>query len=124
LERLHGEYLQQNSEVGDVEFGWNVGHYSGSGGSISAEPAPKSFHELDRLLEKVVPKLSLLEYKRIIRELVKSATTSESDYYGGSQTYGYYEIDLDALFKTLLDMGYFPGLDIPRPEPEPCELIP
>jgi hypothetical protein len=70
------------------------------------EQAPLSFRELDELLEKICPNITLLQYKRIMNDCVEIQNDSECDYYGGRRWLSLYVCDLDALYNLLWEMNY------------------
>ena len=70
------------------------------------EQQPLSFRELDELLEKICPNITLLQYKRIMNNCVEIQNDSECDYYGGRRWLSLYVCDLDALYNLLWEMNY------------------
>lgn len=65
-----------------------------------------SYEELDSLLEKLCPKLSFLEYRKIQALLSDTATWTENEYYGNYSEYEYQTLDLKSLYNLLIEMGY------------------
>jgi len=94
-----GRYLYSDS--------WSLGgswcNCWGDSGSVSGEPVPSSFTELDMLLEKICPTITFLQYKNIFSQCVETKTYTEGDYYGGSVEYAKYKCDLEKLFDLLKD---------------------
>lgn len=72
---------------------------------ISSEE-PREFQELDTFLEEVCPKLTFLEYKKVMRECVEISTREQSEYYGGCTNYAQWKCDLDRLYNLLKEFRY------------------
>jgi len=86
-------------------MGGSWGSYTGSTGTIEPDPQPQNFTEFDELIEKIAPDISFMKYKKIYATCVNVQSTSESDYYGGREYFGYYECDLYRLYEILDEMG-------------------
>lgn len=88
---------------------WHTGGYWGDcwGGKHPVSPEdPYNFDKLDELLEKVAPKLTFLQYKRIQQECVSTEITDKCDYYGGYIHCCNWVCDLEALYSLLEQYGY------------------
>ena len=81
-------------------LGGTWGNYLGSSGSVDADN-PIENTVLDELLEKIAPDISYLTYKKLVKECVVLKQESESDYYGGSVDYAWWETDLEKLYNFL-----------------------
>lgn len=62
--------------------GGRWGNYRGETGDLIPDEEP-DFTQLDEVLEKLCPDISFLGYKKLVREVVKIHTYTETDYYGG-----------------------------------------
>jgi hypothetical protein len=72
---------------------------------ISADPEPE-FKSLDKLLIKLCPNISYLQYKRIVSSVIKTGKYTQNEYYGNYTTYSYKAILLRDLFNILNEFGY------------------
>jgi hypothetical protein len=73
--------------------------------AVSADPEPE-FESLDKLLIKLCPNISYLQYKRIIGSVIKTGEYTQNEYYGNYTTYSYKVILLRDLFNILNEFGY------------------
>ena len=93
-------------------FSCDIGGYSGGNCWDDTEPSyyrnnnELSYDKLDSLLEKVCPKLSFLEYRKITKLLSEKQTWSENEYYGNTTDYEYQILPLKELYDLLTEMGY------------------
>jgi hypothetical protein len=71
--------------------------------SSTSGDSPLEFIELDNLLEKIIPEITYLQYKKI-RTLVKSDNETEYGYYNSSENYSWWEINLKELYSKLIEM--------------------
>jgi len=83
---------------------WNEGdHYP-----ISGEKEPP-FTELDNILEQVCPKITYLEYRKLLcgltPELIEYDSHTVGEYYGNYTTYGYKKVVLRRLWERLKGLG-------------------
>ena len=76
----------------------------GNEDTISADK-PNEFDELDNLLEKLCPGLTLFQYKRIKKECVEIEETREYDYYGGCEYRQRWKCDMEKLYEILKEMN-------------------
>ncbi len=74
--------------------------------STSDPDQPLEFNSFDELLEKICPKISLMEYKKIKRECCQIKMTNDNDYYGGYSSSSHHECDMDKLYNVLVEMNY------------------
>ncbi len=81
-------------------LGGTWGNYLGSTGTVGADN-PIENTVLDELLQKLVPDISYLTYKKLVKECVTLKQKCESDYYGGSVDYAWWETDLEKLYNFL-----------------------
>lgn len=86
-------------------LGGTWGSYTGSSGSISPDPQPISFKEFDDLLFKMCPNIGFLQYKKLYNDSVEIVQDSRGDYYGGSESYAYYQCDMKKLYQSMQLMG-------------------
>lgn len=88
---------------------WSLGgtwaNYLGSHGYVERDEALDN-ECLYEILEKIVPDLKYLHYKRIEKECVKLVTRTDSDPYGGSVKYAHWETDLEKMYNLLKELGY------------------
>ena len=63
------------------------------------------FVEFDELIERVCPNISFIQYKNVYRKCVVQKTRTVYDYYGGSEEKAWWECDMKALYKILLEKG-------------------
>ena len=94
-----GKYLVSES----WSLGGTWGDCWGNKGKISPDEQPSSFREFDKLLEEVCPNITFLQYKSIYDECVEVYKYDESDYYGGTQYYAQYRLDLRKCYDMLLE---------------------
>lgn len=81
-------------------LGGTWGNYLGSTGTVHADD-PIENTVLDDLLEKIAPDITLLTYKKLVRECVVLKEKHETDYYGGSTDYAWWETDLEKMYDFL-----------------------
>ena len=110
-ERHNNKYWSQKLET-DVMVSeeWNVGgtvcDYTGGEYKVKPEEQPTSFEELDDLLLEIAPKVSFLEYKKIMNTCVTIEEDDDYDYYGGCVHRKLYCCKLNLLFSLLKEFGY------------------
>lgn len=110
-EKHYNKYWSQKLET-DVMISeaWNVGgtvcDYTGGEYKVIPEDQPTSFEELDDLLLEIAPKVSFLEYKKIMNTCVTIEEDDDYDYYGGCVHRKFYCCKLDLLFSLLKEFGY------------------
>lgn len=61
--------------------------------------------ELDSILEKVSPSITFLQYKSLVKDLIKSGTYTIDEYYGNHTIYSYKYILLYELYEALTSRG-------------------
>lgn len=91
----------------DWSGGGTWSNYKGDEGSIEAD-SPKEFVKLDKLLEKIAPNITYLQYKKIEKKCISIEETREYDYYGGCETNLRWKCDLEALYDLLKEMKLIP----------------
>ena len=83
---------------------WSLGgswcDYRGCHGSIEADKQPE-FEELDNILLKTCPNISILVYKKIYKDYVEIEEYSENDYYGGTEYKAMYKADIRGIYDYL-----------------------
>jgi hypothetical protein len=112
LIRRYGKKLKEINLDDCIMMKWSTGGVSGgncwSGSdnlySTEGEPEPE-FRDLDVILEKVCPKITYLEYKRLVNGLIDYNSWTENEYYGNSTSYGCKKIALRKLWEKLQGMG-------------------
>ena len=72
-------------------------------GTVSPSPQPESFSYLDDLLEKIVPEISFLQYKKIMGVCVNIEEYSDGDYYGGTTYHSQYVLDVNGFYNYLVE---------------------
>lgn len=86
---------------------WTLGgnHRDCWGGDykVTPEAQPQSFEEFDKLIEKINPNISFIQYKNIYNTSVSVENTSEGDWYGGCAYYGHYECNVRELYNELVE---------------------
>lgn len=95
LVRRAGKKIKDISLEDQIIVKWTTGGVSGgncwSGSdnlySTAGEPEPE-FRDLDVILEKVCPKITYLEYKKLVYDLATFTSWNENEYYGNSTSYG------------------------------------
>lgn len=106
LFKMHESYEKENVMRSDEWcLGGTWGDYQGNSGTIGAEEQPTEFEKFDDLLTDICPNITMLQYKKLYRNCVTTETRYESDYYGGSCEYAYYECDLRKLYNMLVEMN-------------------
>lgn len=68
----------------------------------TTDETPKSFEDLDKILEAVYPSISFLKYKKI-ENLIRTGEATDYQYYGNRDDYQYRYIDLKGLFWFLTE---------------------
>ena len=81
-------------ERGNSCWGSNPEHFT-------CESVPTEFVALDDLLIVTAPTISLLSYRKMARELIKSYDRREREYYGNYTDYSSKTIDLEELYTWL-----------------------
>ena len=87
---------------------WSLGgtlcSYDNYERTISADD-PKENDALDKFLEEHAPSITLLQYKKIVKECVTLETEEYSDYYGGHTREQYWRTDMKRLYEMLKEMN-------------------
>jgi len=86
--------------LGGKGWGWS----GDNSWDISAEPQPASFREFDELIEKIMPDISFLKYKRIYGECVTTESRNGRDYYSNTID-GYFSCNVERLYDMLVEYG-------------------
>ena len=76
----------------------------GNGGTISPD-TPKDFKEFDDFLMKICPKISFLQYKKLINECIETEEDLSYDYYGGREYRHRWKCDMEKLYDMLKEMN-------------------
>jgi hypothetical protein len=103
------KYLKNREEL---SIQWVIGGMQGGncwGGeanqSVSAEPEPE-FEEFDKILEKVCPSISFIQYKRLVQEcVVVGEGSGYGEYYGNYTDYGKKSCKIRTLAEALKKRG-------------------
>ena len=85
-------------------LGGTCGSYTGSIETVSPED-PKENEALDQFLEEHAPSISMLQYKKLVRECVTLETREEHDYYGGETRESFYKTDMKLVYELLNEWG-------------------
>ena len=85
-------------------LGGTWGSYTGKV-SIVDPDNPKENEELDKFLEQHAPSITMLQYKRLIKECVELKTEEYNDYYGGTTHHQYWETDMQHVYELLTKFG-------------------
>jgi hypothetical protein len=101
------DFRYQSRTILTVE--WATGGYSGGNCWDDSDPQPyytgnveQNLHDLDKILEKVCPTISFLQYK-LLCENIKYGTRTEYEYYGNSTTYSTKSISVDDIWSFLVE---------------------
>lgn len=106
---LDGDYHNKSDLIG---IKWSTGGVSG--GSCwdegnrdphyptSGEPQP-NFNSLDLILEVVCPKITYLEHKKLLRNVMITKNYCDNDYYGNYTNYSQIYVEVDNLHKYLVE---------------------
>jgi hypothetical protein len=65
---------------------------------VGADEEPADPPEIDAILEYFAPGISLMQYKRIVKEVMKRGATVHGDYYGGSITLAHKGVNIRELY--------------------------
>ena len=68
------------------------------------EVPPVDFKDLDKALEILTPGITLLQYKRVCAEVVRSGTDRVYEYYGNREDYAYRFVELPQIYAALVKM--------------------
>lgn len=98
-------YKEKILKSGTWSLGGSYGNCWDDELTYTSRDKPVEFEEFDEVLERICPNISFLQYKQIYKEFVVVKDYHVSDYYGGGETYAYYECDLEKLINKLVDMG-------------------
>jgi hypothetical protein len=71
---------------------------------ITGEPEP-DFHDLDTVLEALCPKLTFLQYKKLMSAIIKNDDRTEDEYYGNYTVYSIKTVRLGDLYDKLKEMS-------------------
>jgi hypothetical protein len=95
------EYLKIKWVIGGLTGGspWGTEHHA-----RTADPEP-DFIYLDEILEDVSPSITFLQYKKLVKSLVKTEEYILDDYYGNYTEYMSKKINLRELYEYLKNNG-------------------
>lgn len=103
----NGTYGPRNT----LKIEWSTGGYEGGNCWDDTEPyyysnnaSEPDFTDFDKILEKVCPQISFIQYKALCRSIVYD-TRSEAEYYGNSTDYSSKSITVDTLYNELKSIG-------------------
>lgn len=100
-----------------VSGGISGGNCWDSGGHYSREAdTPEELASLDTVLELCCPQITFLQHRALTRELVKSTSRSQHEYYGNHTDHQGKEISLLALYNYLAEKGWLPAEYMPAVE--------
>jgi hypothetical protein len=66
---------------------------------------PEEPTNLDEIIMEVCPNISYLQYKEIKKRCLTSRTWTEGDYYGGSNSYSQWDVNIENLYKILIELN-------------------
>lgn len=70
---------------------------------ISGTVAPASFDALDTILEHIRPDITLLQYKKLCKDVMRTGSETHYEYYGNYKCYDYRLVLLETLYKYLFE---------------------
>jgi hypothetical protein len=90
---------------------WEIGGVSGGSCWDDSDPRsytesgkrPKGFKELSKLLMVICPNLTFLQYQ-MLEDIIETGSETHYEYYGNCTKYDYELVDLEKLYKKLLEM--------------------
>ena len=85
-------------------LGGTRGSYTGKVSIVDPDD-PQENEELDKFLEQHAPSITMLQYKRLIKECVELKTEEYNDYYGGTTHSQYWETDMQHVYELLTEFG-------------------
>ena len=103
------EHLNEFNEFDDTltssrwTTGGTWGDCWGNTGECFSDPQPE-FEEFDKLIERIAPNITFVNYKKLYNECVTIETDDECDYYGGCCHKAYYKCDLHKLCDMMVEM--------------------
>lgn len=71
---------------------------------LAGDPEPE-FSDLDKILEYFCPRISFLQHKAILRDVVKRTEHSVNEYYGNYTDYGVKYFKVEELYSYLMSKG-------------------
>lgn len=89
---------------------WSIGGVKGGSWTEDSNPQsyiengnqPKTFEDLDKILENLNPNITFLQYRKL-EQLVQIKEATEYEYYGNCTNYCYRYINLKELYNFLVD---------------------
>lgn len=96
------EAIYQSWETGGMSGGTCWGDQARP---YSEDPGPMELTELDKVLEKLCPSMSFLQYKNMTNEILKTASYTEREYYGNETDYTIKYVLYSKLFSYLKEKG-------------------
>lgn len=89
---------------------WEVGGVSGGNCWVSSNPRAYTtnkdkpeFEFLDAILEKYIPDITYLEYKKLVKQVIKEGEWTEIEYYGNNTEYRYMLIEFEDLYNYFVE---------------------
>lgn len=110
-EYMHGSRVPEKLVSEGVEVKWVIGGVTGGSCWSSSHLEPRSaedepeFEELDNILEVICPKISLLQYKKLCQEVIKTEEDSSRGYYGNCTKYKIKSVNFKVLYDALYSRG-------------------
>lgn len=98
------EHSYMTSYVGGGSC-WDNGNSNHYTKIIEVTEEDTKFKSLDKLLEIVASNISLVDYREICK-LIKKEYRTETEYYGNSTDYVFLTIELELLYKKLVELNY------------------
>lgn len=96
-----------------LQVQWHTGGMSGGNCWDSSEPRPYTSDEqppelgdLDKVLERLQPSITFLQYKKLCSQLLITGSYSHNEYYGNSSDYAYKAVSVPELYAYCKDQGW------------------
>ncbi len=80
--------------------------WGGSSDSFVEGDAPEELKSLGKILERLCPSMTFIQYMNLSNELIKTNTRGSSDYYGNTSHYASKTVDLRELFDYLKERNF------------------
>lgn len=98
-------------KLGYIEEQWTTGGLTGgscwgdeANRPVSSEPEPE-LNALDRILEKICPNITLIQYKKLVHSVVSYRSGTNHEYYGNYYEYSSKRVYLENLERYVIQEG-------------------
>ncbi len=94
----------------EIQIEWDIGGARGGNCwgddacEYTSEEEEPEFKELDTILQKIVPKITYLEHKKLSSEVIEEDSRTDREYYGNYTNSSIKKIKLRKLYDTLVEM--------------------